>query len=131
VPIKNVTSLEKFLSRPEVTWKMLEAFDPALSSVDQTVREQIEINAKYAGYLERETEEIRRMKRDEDEAFPRDFDFANVPSLSHEVREKLLHVQPRTLGQASRISGVTPAAVAILSVFLKKHRAGRASAVNG
>ncbi|HLG20447.1 MAG TPA: tRNA uridine-5-carboxymethylaminomethyl(34) synthesis enzyme MnmG [Bdellovibrionota bacterium] len=122
VPIKNATSLEKLLSRPDVSWSVLERFDPTLASEDRAVREQVEIRAKYAGYIERELEEIVRALRDEEEEFPPDFDFASVPSLSNEVREKLRTIQPRTLGQAARISGVTPAAVSILSIFLRKHR---------
>jgi tRNA uridine 5-carboxymethylaminomethyl modification enzyme len=123
IPIRKSTSLAEFLRRPDVTWSIVTKFDPALSAVETKVAEQVEISIKYEGYIARERELIARVQRDEEDRFPHDFDFASVPSLSHEVREKLMKVQPRNLGQAQRISGITPAALSILSVYLRKHRA--------
>jgi tRNA uridine 5-carboxymethylaminomethyl modification enzyme len=87
---------------------------------DEAVIEQIEVQAKYAGYLERQREEILRQRRNEETAIPEEFDFARVRGLSAEVLAKLVAVQPRTIGQAMRISGVTPAAISLLLVHLKR-----------
>lgn len=124
-PMKRSSTLEELLRRPEVNWKTLTHFDSSLQKVDKTVAEQVEIGVKYEGYLAREKMEIARAHRHEEEEIPEDFDFARLPSISFEVREKLLHHRPRTLGAASRISGVTPAAVTVLSVYLRKFRSER------
>ncbi len=123
-PIKTVTTFLELLRRPEVTWNTLIALEPSISEFDPSVAEQVEISVKYEGYISREKEEIMRALREEEEVIPLDFDFTALPSVSHEVREKLLKVRPRTLGQASRISGITPAAVGVLSIYLRKHREG-------
>ena len=87
---------------------------------DAGVVEQIEVQAKYAGYLDRQRDEIERQKRNDETSIPERFDFANVRGLSAEVTAKLVAVQPRTIGQAMRISGVTPAAISLLLVHLKR-----------
>jgi len=96
----------------------IEAFeDPGLAPA---VREQVEIQAKYDGYIRRQLDEIRRSRRFEEQRLPEDFDYAGVRGLSHEVAQKLGEVRPETVGQASRIPGVTPAAVSLLLVHLKR-----------
>jgi tRNA uridine 5-carboxymethylaminomethyl modification enzyme len=103
---------------------------PALAALDDrlpaAVRLQVEVRAKYAGYIERQLEEIERQRRHETLALPADLDYALVPGLSHEVRQKLAAARPATLGQAARLPGLTPAAVSILLIHL--HRRGRRSA---
>src|SRR6185295_848877 len=90
------------------------------------VRAQIEVRAKYAGYIERQQDEIERQRRNEETQLPASLDYAALAGLSTEVRQKLAEIQPATLGQAARIPGVTPAAVSILLVHLKKRSlAGR------
>jgi len=84
------------------------------------VRLQLEVAAKYAGYIERQEEEIARQRRNEDTRLPGDLDYARVTGLSNEVRQKLEQVRPATVGQAARVPGVTPAAVSLLLVHLKK-----------
>jgi len=84
------------------------------------VEEQIEISFKYAGYIDKQKEEIERLVEQEGVALPLDFDYMAIEALSIEVRQKLLKHRPATLGQASRISGITPAAIALLLVYLKK-----------
>ncbi len=121
-PLKSPSTLAELLRRPEVDWSKIVSIEPSLANVERQVAEQVEIAMKYDGYLAREKEEIARAERDEGETIPESFDFGMVPSLSNEVREKLVRIQPRTLGQAARISGVTPAAVSILSIFVRKHR---------
>ena len=86
------------------------------------VIEQVEIATRYAGYIGKQTEEVARAAALEDMKLPPDFDYDEVPALSFEVRQKLLRHRPETLGQASRISGVTPAAISLLLVHLKKSR---------
>ena len=83
---------------------------------------QVEARAKYAGYIERQHEEIDRQRRNEETRLPEDIDYTEVTGLSHEVRARLTEYRPATLGQASRVPGVTPSAVTLLLVHMKKRR---------
>ncbi|HXG27355.1 MAG TPA: tRNA uridine-5-carboxymethylaminomethyl(34) synthesis enzyme MnmG, partial [Nevskiales bacterium] len=119
----NVSVLEA-LRRPEITYASLMALPEAGPGVaDAKVAEQVEIQCKYAGYIARQQDEIARARLYEDSAIPSDLDYAQVAGLSNEVRQKLSAQRPATLGQAGRIPGVTPAAVSILLVHLKKNGA--------
>jgi tRNA uridine 5-carboxymethylaminomethyl modification enzyme len=84
------------------------------------VRVQVEARAKYAGYIERQSEEIERQRRNEETKLPDDIDYGQVAGLSHEVRSRLAEYRPATVGQAGRVPGVTPSAVTLLLVHLKK-----------
>jgi tRNA uridine 5-carboxymethylaminomethyl modification enzyme len=96
---------------------------------DARVAEQVEIQARYSGYLERQQAEISRQHRYQEQALPADLDYNAVRGLSNEVCEKLQVVRPQTIGQASRIPGITPAAVSLLLIYLRKRsHAGRQSA---
>ncbi len=119
-PLKKDSSLREILKRPEIHFKHLLAFDGSLESLPEAIREQAEIQVKYDGYIKRQMEQIGRFKRLEEVNFPVGFDFSLVVGLSTEVMEKLKKIKPYSLGQASRISGVTPAAISILMVNLKK-----------
>lgn len=111
------------LRRPEVTYETLGALDGvAQSGISLQVAEQVEIQVKYAGYIERQTAEIERQRRHEKTVLPAHLDYEKVPGLSTEVRQKLMAAKPATIGQAARIPGVTPAAVSILLVHLKKRQ---------
>ncbi|HSY05741.1 MAG TPA: tRNA uridine-5-carboxymethylaminomethyl(34) synthesis enzyme MnmG [Steroidobacteraceae bacterium] len=135
-PLTRDATAFELLRRPEVGYEaLLEIAGPAAwldraglgdERIPAQVRTQIEVHARYAGYIERQQAEIERAAAHEETALPDDLDYAAVHGLSHEVRQKLLEVRPATLGQAARIPGVTPAAVSILLVHLKK-RAGRAA----
>ncbi len=116
-------SLAKILSRPETAYEDLPGRDESLS---QEVIEQVEIAIKYAGYVERQELEIEKFKKLEDKQIPGAFDFSTVPGLRMEARQKLAKIRPATIGQAARISGVSPADIGILMVCLK--RFGDASA---
>mgnify|MGYP003918133269 CR=1 FL=1 len=118
--LKNGASLEELLRRPELRLVDLDFLEPWLAEMSSEVRNELETEVKYAGYIRRQHEQVERFRRLEDLAIPVDFDYDSVGSLSAEVREKLMKVAPRTLGQAGRIPGVTPAAIAILSVILKR-----------
>ena len=119
-PLKKEVSLQEILKRPETHFGHLFTFDRNLENLPKEVWEQVEIQVKYDGYIKRQMEQIERFKKLEDLRFPEDFDFSLVIGLSKEVMEKLTKIRPFSLGQASRISGVTPAAISILMVNLKK-----------
>ena len=120
-PLKKDSSLREMLKRPEIHFNYLFVFDPSLGNVPTSVLDQAEIQVKYEGYMKRQTEEIEKSKKLEEISFPEEFDFGSIIGLSAEVMEKLKRIRPRSLGQASRISGVTPAAISILMVNLKRH----------
>src|SRR5882724_4501516 len=115
-------SLAKILSRPETTYKNLPKRDEALP--DEVVQ-QVEIAVKYAGYIERQEIEVQKFKNLEDKNIPNEFDFTTVPSLRLEARQKLSKIRPATIGQAARISGVSPADISILMVCLKRFGNGK------
>ncbi|MDO3378219.1 tRNA uridine-5-carboxymethylaminomethyl(34) synthesis enzyme MnmG [Geoalkalibacter halelectricus] len=118
--MKNARTLEELLRRPEVSLVDLRDLEPELGTLPPAVAEQLEIRTKYAGYIARQQEMVERFRRTEEVRIPEGFDYRAVAGLTAEVREKLDRVRPLTLGQASRISGVTPAALAILSVALRR-----------
>jgi len=118
--LKKDSSLQEILKRPEVHFKQLFAFDQSLESLPKPVRDQVEIQVKYNGYIKRQMDQIERFSKMEALSFPEEFDFNSVIGLSTEVMEKLKKIKPYSLGQASRISGVTPAALSILMINLKK-----------
>lgn len=113
------TTLEQLLRRPEISYDELAELDAVTGELDQAVREQVEIQIKYQGYIERQEEQIERLRKMEAARIPHDLDYADLQGMTPEVREKLERFRPGTLGQASRIQGVTPAALAILSVAIK------------
>jgi tRNA uridine 5-carboxymethylaminomethyl modification enzyme len=117
----NSETLAQLLRRPELNYKRLPNPDPDLT--DEVVQ-QVEIAIKYAGYISRQETEVARFRNVEDKQIPPAFDYTSVPSLRNEARQKFIRIRPATLGQASRISGVSPADISILMVWLK--RAGEA-----
>ena len=121
-PLSRENSLEDLVRRPEVRYEDLmsiEGLGPAMA--DKQAAEQIEIQIKYAGYIDRQLDEIEKKKRHENTLIPIDFDFTQISGLSNEVVAKLTDTRPETIGKASRISGITPAAISLLLVYLKKH----------
>ena len=115
---KRRTAME-LLSYPSFGWADIAGVWPELSGVDLNLSEQVEIEALYAGYVERQRADIVAFERDESVPIPRDFDYADVGGLSNEAREKLIAAQPDTLGQAARIEGVTPGALTAVLAYLK------------
>jgi tRNA uridine 5-carboxymethylaminomethyl modification enzyme len=123
-PLKREARALELLARPQVTHGALShLLGEAPADLDPAVAEQIEIQARYDGYIERQRAEIERQRGQESRTLPPDFDFAGVRGLSTEVREKLCRVRPSTVGQAARIPGVTPAAVSLLLIHLKRRSA--------
>ncbi|MGL6040009.1 MAG: tRNA uridine-5-carboxymethylaminomethyl(34) synthesis enzyme MnmG [Deefgea sp.] len=129
--IEREYTLADLLRRPEVTYATLMTLDVAGPGVaDEKVAEQIEIQVKYQGYIERQQYEVAKRDTLEDVVLPNDFDYSVVSGLSKEIQQKLTTQRPQTLGLASRISGVTPAALALLVVYLKKSQLVAASQQN-
>lgn len=127
-PIDHEYSLFELLRRPEVSYDALLSLPGAqvgYAGIDPQVRQQVEIAAKYQGYIDRQQEEVARQRGQEHVALPADLDYREVQGLSIEVQQKLNAHRPQTIGQASRVSGVTPAAISLLLVYLK--RKGRAT----
>jgi len=118
--IKSTTSLEQLLKRSEIFFNHLHLFDPELSNTDEQVAAEVETRIKYKGYIDRQERQVEKLKRMEDTRLPEDIDYQVIHGFSTEVREKLSKVRPISLGQASRISGVTPAALMAIQIHLKK-----------
>ncbi len=118
--IAQPTTLEDVLKRPEAGLDKLAAFDPRIADFDVKVVEQVSIGVKYDGYIRRQMDQVARSNGLEGTEIPETFDYHSIPGLSNEVKEKLSTVQPLTLGQASRISGITPAAVSVIEVYVKR-----------
>ena len=119
-PLTHEYNILDLLERPELRYHDLVKPDDPMSA-SQDVAEQIEIQAKYSGYIDRQKQEIEKLHRQEDTKIPKSLKINQIQGLSSEVKQKLLDVRPETLAQASRIPGVTPAAISILLVYLKKH----------
>ena len=121
-PINKVVSLADLLKRPQIDFKMLMGLDKGKGILASDEIKQVEIEIKYRGFIDREMRKIRNFKRIENIRIPDGFEFIGIPGLSNEIVEKLSASPPANLGQASRISGVTPVAISLLMVYLKKHR---------
>jgi len=119
--LKSGLSLEVLLRRPELTLRDLVGVCPELEKFAPQALEQVEIAVKYAGYIKRQLEQVARYREQEDIPIPADIDYQVIPSLSTEVREKLQKIRPISLGHAGRIQGVTPAAIAVIQIYLRKH----------
>ena len=123
-PLTHEYNLLNLLSRPEIDYAGLVEVTGG-GAEDPQVAEQVEIKTKYAGYIDRQQDEIARLRASEDTKLPVDIDYTGISGLSKEIQSKLGITRPETLGQASRIPGVTPAAISLLMIHLKKRGAGR------
>jgi len=119
-PISNVIPLKELLKRPEVKLFMLIPFLPDIEIIEEEVANQVEIQIKYEGYLKRQQEQIDKFRKMENFTIPEEIDYKKLSGLSAEVKEKLDMIRPRSLGQAARISGITPSAISILMIHMKK-----------
>ncbi|MBF0530044.1 MAG: tRNA uridine-5-carboxymethylaminomethyl(34) synthesis enzyme MnmG [Deltaproteobacteria bacterium] len=117
-PLKNPATLADILRRPDLTLADLAKLAPWLAELPADVADGLEIETKYQGYLVRQEEQVARFRKLEDVPLPEDMEYIGLPGLSREIQEKLTRIRPASLGQASRISGVTPAAIAVLQVLL-------------
>lgn len=122
-PMQHDSRAAEFLKRPEINYHhLLLAQDLQLPQITEEVMEQVEIQNKYAGYIERQQQDIEKLRKLEHTVLPEEFNYSSVRGLSNEVMQKLATIKPRTIAQAGRISGVTPAALSLLLVHLKKQR---------
>jgi len=120
-PLEHEYSLFELLRRPDVSYEAVLSLDVSgLGEVEPAVREQVEIAAKYQGYIDRQVEEVARSRGQENTALPKDLDYREIHGLPIEAQQKLNAHKPETIGQASRISGITPAAISLLLVYLKR-----------
>jgi len=129
-PITREYSLADLLARPRVDYASLcqavsgtVALGPESDALEQQIAQQVEIHIKYQGYIDRQQDEIERQKRQENMALPADFDYAQMQGLSNELKQKLIATRPENIGRASRIPGMTPAAISLLLIYAKKHQA--------
>jgi tRNA uridine 5-carboxymethylaminomethyl modification enzyme len=126
-PIRNQTSLAQLLRRPEISVSDIAIFSEELNRFESDVTLQAEVQVKYAGYIDRQMEMVDRFKKIENVRLPEDFNYLDIRGLSREVCEKLTKIKPKSLGQASRISGITPAAISLLSIYLRKEKVHNAT----
>ena len=135
-PLGRDAAAYDLLRRPEVRYDdvvalervgVADGYADLSDEVATQVARQLEIQARYSGYIERQTREIERHRKHETMALPEDFDYSNVSGLSNEVREKLARIRPQSIGQATRISGMTPAAISLLLIQLKKYELKRSA----
>jgi len=113
-------TLEQLLRHPELDYEMIESLSKSETALSEEIKNRVEIEIKYEGYIQRQLKEVARFKRMENRNIPREFDYNNVIGLSKEVREKLEAISPVSVGQASRISGITPAAISLILVALER-----------
>ena len=127
-PLSREYSLADLLRRPTFTYKDVAPLSGTPLVSTKHAADQVAIQLKYAGYIERQTDDIARLRRQEETALPPDLDYSSVPGLSNEICQKLTEARPTSLARAARISGVTPAALSLLLVYLKKTEStGRAA----
>ncbi|MGC8788204.1 MAG: tRNA uridine-5-carboxymethylaminomethyl(34) synthesis enzyme MnmG, partial [Anaerolineae bacterium] len=119
-PLSKDINLLQLLCRPEVNYELIAALAPASTPLSPEVTEQVEIEAKYKGYIEKQQLEIEHMRRLEDWHIPRELDYKQITGLRKEAQEKLSLFRPLTVGQAARIQGVTPADISILLIHLRR-----------
>ncbi|MGE4579060.1 MAG: tRNA uridine-5-carboxymethylaminomethyl(34) synthesis enzyme MnmG [Desulfuromonadales bacterium] len=120
--LKNALTLEELLRRPELAIEDVKFLAPDLALLEPAVLNLLEVEVKYEGYIRRQEEQVKRFRKTEEVLIPESFDYRAVSGLTAEVREKLERVRPVNLGQAARIPGVTPAAIAILTILLRRHK---------
>jgi tRNA uridine 5-carboxymethylaminomethyl modification enzyme len=120
-PARQSGPLLGILKRPQITFARISHLVPALDGLSQDVVDQLEYEVKYAGFIERQKKEVEKFRHLENIRIPDGFAYRGIPGLSHEVLQKLEHFRPVTLGQANRISGITPAAISILMVAVRKY----------
>ncbi|MGG4551356.1 tRNA uridine-5-carboxymethylaminomethyl(34) synthesis enzyme MnmG [Paenibacillus humicus] len=128
-PIQDGSNLLAILRRPEVTYDLIHQFSPAVVDLDEEMREQVEIQVKYAGYIEKQLLHVEKLKKMEKKKLPENIKYEDIQGLAIEARQKLAQIRPLSIGQASRISGVSPADISILLVYLEHYN--RVTAAGG
>ena len=121
-PVANSARLADLLRRPQVTYADIAPFDPNRPELSEAVTEEVQIQIKYAGYLQRQLKQVEEFKQEESRILPDDIDYRNITGLRLEAQEKLQQIRPMSVGQASRISGVSPADIAVLLIYLEQNK---------
>ena len=121
-PVANSARLADLLRRPQVSYEDIAPFDPERPELPASVTEEVEIQVKYAGYLQRQLKQVEEFKREENRRLPEDLDYEHVAGLRLEARQKLSEIRPVSIGQAGRISGVSPADIAVLLIYLEQRQ---------
>ena len=121
-PVANSARLADLLRRPQVTYEDIAPFDPHRPKLPESVTEEVEIQIKYAGYLQRQLRQVEEFKREEQRLLPKDIDYRAITGLRLEAQEKLAEIRPMSVGQAGRISGVSPADIAVLLIYLEQNK---------
>jgi len=122
--LKDSITLTQLLKRPQLSLSDILAFHPYEEALTEEIKAALEIEFKFSGYLDRQEEEVQRLKRIELERIPSDFSYDSIKQLRTEAREKLKKHRPDSIGQAMRIPGMTPSTISLLAVYLKRHRVG-------
>ena len=118
----NSARLADLLRRPQVTYADIAPFDPGRPELPEAVTAEVEIQVKYAGYLERQLKQVEEFKKEESRLLPPDIDYLSIHGLRLEARQKLSEIRPMSIGQAGRISGVSPADIAVLLIYLEQNK---------
>ena len=119
-PLTTSATLAELIRRPELNYRILATLDPDRPNLSEEVQEEVEIEIKYEGYIERQTKQVRQFRKTEHMKIPETIDYDLVPSLRNEARQKLKEIRPSSIGQASRIMGVNPADISVLLIYLKR-----------
>ena len=119
-PVNNSVRLADLLRRPEICYEDIAPFDPNRPALSKAVTDEVEIQIKYAGYLLRQEKQVEEFKKEEARLLPEDLDYESIGGLRLEARQKLQEIRPRSIGQAGRISGVSPADIAVLLIYLEQ-----------
>ena len=121
-PVANSARLADLVRRPQITYADIAPFDPKRPQLPESVTEEVEIQIKYAGYLARQEKQVEEFKKEESRRLPEDIDYNSIVGLRLEAREKLNEIRPMSIGQAGRISGVSPSDIAVLLIWLEQQK---------
>ena len=121
-PVENSARLADLLRRPQVTYADIAPFDVTRPTLPASVTQEVEIQVKYAGYLARQEKQVAEFKKEESRLIPADIDYGSIAGLRLEAREKLSEIRPMSIGQAGRVSGVSPADIAVLLIWLEQNK---------
>ena len=125
--LKTAASLAELICRPELNYDVIAEIDPDRQPLPREVIEQVEIQVKYEGYINKALQQVEKVQKVEEKKIPDHIDYDDVPNLAIEAKQKLKDIRPLTIGQASRISGVNPADISILMVYIESGRANKVS----
>ena len=121
-PVASSARLADLLRRPNVTYEDIAPFDPGRPELSEAVTQEVQIQLKYAGYLQRQEKQVAQFRKEEERRLPEDLCYESIQGLRLEARQKLAKIRPLSIGQAGRISGVSPADIAVLLIWLEQNK---------